>query len=107
MAKAREHAKNGHNMPTSPPEVATKVQKVCDGNRIIVSSTQQKLCEWLNAIRSAGHLHDNRGVQCRQPRHFTAMTVWQKWRDHPEKVWVRQVLFQLHFWAGVIAGAYV
>ena len=27
MAKASEHAKNEHNMPTIPPEVATKVQK--------------------------------------------------------------------------------
>jgi predicted small metal-binding protein len=27
VAKASEHAKNAHNMPTIPPEVATKVQK--------------------------------------------------------------------------------
>jgi predicted small metal-binding protein len=27
MAKAAEHAKNAHVMPTIPPEVASKVQK--------------------------------------------------------------------------------
>ena len=27
MAKAAEHAKHAHNMPTIPPEVASKVQK--------------------------------------------------------------------------------
>lgn len=27
MAKAAEHAKNAHNMPTIPPEVVSKVQK--------------------------------------------------------------------------------
>jgi predicted small metal-binding protein len=27
MAKVTEHAKNAHNMPTVPPEVASKVQK--------------------------------------------------------------------------------
>jgi predicted small metal-binding protein len=27
MAKAAEHAKNAHNMPTIPAEVASKVQK--------------------------------------------------------------------------------
>jgi predicted small metal-binding protein len=27
MAKAAEHAKSAHNMPTIPPEVAGKVQK--------------------------------------------------------------------------------
>jgi predicted small metal-binding protein len=27
MAKAAEHAKNAHAMPTIPPEVASKVQK--------------------------------------------------------------------------------
>lgn len=43
----------------------------------------------------------------RRERYVSTPTVWQKWRDHPEKVWVRQALFQIHFWAGAIAGVYV
>lgn len=31
MAKASEHAKNAHNMPTIPPDIATKVQKAIHG----------------------------------------------------------------------------
>ena len=35
------------------------------------------------------------------------MTPWQLWRDHPEKSRLRNVLFQIHFWVGAVAGAYI
>lgn len=36
-----------------------------------------------------------------------AMVAWQQWLDHPEKFWVRQVLFQIHLWAGAAVSAYI
>jgi uncharacterized iron-regulated membrane protein len=35
------------------------------------------------------------------------LTVWQRWLDRPEQFSVRQILFQVHFWVGAIAGAYI
>jgi uncharacterized iron-regulated membrane protein len=35
------------------------------------------------------------------------VTIWQQWLAHPERVWLRHVIFQLHFWAGAIAAMYV
>jgi uncharacterized iron-regulated membrane protein len=35
------------------------------------------------------------------------ITWWQQWVDHPEKLWLRQVCFQLHLWIGVAMSAYV
>jgi uncharacterized iron-regulated membrane protein len=35
------------------------------------------------------------------------MTVLQQWRDHPEKIWLRQVVFQLHMTAGAAVSAYI
>lgn len=32
---------------------------------------------------------------------------WRRWLDHPEQVWLRQVLFKVHLWAGVALGLYV
>jgi uncharacterized iron-regulated membrane protein len=29
------------------------------------------------------------------------------WRGHPERVWLRQLIFQIHFWIGAMLGAYV
>jgi len=34
-------------------------------------------------------------------------TAWQQWRDRPEHVWLRNVIFQIHFWFGAVAGAYI
>jgi uncharacterized iron-regulated membrane protein len=34
-------------------------------------------------------------------------TVWQQWRERPEHVWLRQALFQVHFWVGAIVGGYI
>jgi uncharacterized iron-regulated membrane protein len=32
---------------------------------------------------------------------------WQLWLDHPEKSWVRNIFFQVHFWVGAVVGAYI
>jgi uncharacterized iron-regulated membrane protein len=32
---------------------------------------------------------------------------WQQWLHHPEKSTVRQIVFQVHFWIGAMAAAYV
>jgi uncharacterized iron-regulated membrane protein len=34
-------------------------------------------------------------------------TSWQTWVERPEKLWVRQLLFQVHFWLGTLVAAYV
>jgi hypothetical protein len=34
-------------------------------------------------------------------------TTWQQWVQHPEKVWMRQLIFRLHLWLGVFVTAYV
>ncbi len=35
------------------------------------------------------------------------MTAWRLWLDHPEKSWVRNVFFQVHFWVGAAVGVYI
>src|SRR5437870_333670 len=35
------------------------------------------------------------------------MTAWQQWLERPEKSRVRNVFFQVHFWMGAAAGAYI
>jgi uncharacterized iron-regulated membrane protein len=35
------------------------------------------------------------------------MSVWQQRIRHPEKVWLRGVLFQIHLWVGAGAGLYI
>ena len=35
------------------------------------------------------------------------MSAWQRWLHHPESVWMHRVLFQIHLWAGMMAGLYV
>ena len=35
------------------------------------------------------------------------LTVWQRWLDRPEQLWVRQIVFQVHFLVGAAAGAYI
>lgn len=34
-------------------------------------------------------------------------TVWQAWLHRPERVWLRQIVFQIHFWVGALAGGYL
>ena len=35
------------------------------------------------------------------------MSVWRKWLRHPQKLWVRRALFQIHLWAGLGLGVYI
>src|SRR5437870_2507945 len=35
------------------------------------------------------------------------MTGWQPWLERPDKFWLRNVFFQVHFWMGAAAGAYI
>ena len=34
-------------------------------------------------------------------------SFWQEWLNHPEKVWLRNAVFQVHFWGGAVAATYV
>ena len=34
-------------------------------------------------------------------------SLWQQWLNHPEKVWLRNALFQVHLWVGAVAATYV
>jgi uncharacterized iron-regulated membrane protein len=35
------------------------------------------------------------------------LTAWQRWLRHPQKIWLRRALFQLHLWCGIGAGLYI
>jgi uncharacterized iron-regulated membrane protein len=35
------------------------------------------------------------------------MKQWQRWISHPQNVWLRKALFQLHLWSGIGIGLYV
>lgn len=35
------------------------------------------------------------------------LSAWQQWLQHPEKLWVHRLLFQIHLWIGMVAGLYV
>src|SRR5262249_19147010 len=35
------------------------------------------------------------------------MTHWQRWISHPQTLWLRKAIFQLHLWCGIGVGLYV
>jgi uncharacterized iron-regulated membrane protein len=35
------------------------------------------------------------------------MTVWQRWVQQPQNVWLRRAIFQVHLWSGIALGLYV
>jgi len=35
------------------------------------------------------------------------MTFWQQWLEHPERLLLRRILFQLHLWVGAAATLYI
>jgi uncharacterized iron-regulated membrane protein len=35
------------------------------------------------------------------------MSGWRIWLEHPERVWLRNAVFQIHLWAGAALGMYV
>ena len=34
-------------------------------------------------------------------------SAWESWLRHPQKLWFRRALFQVHLWGGITAGLYV
>ena len=32
---------------------------------------------------------------------------WQEWLEHPEKLFIRHIFFQIHLWLGAVATAYI
>lgn len=34
-------------------------------------------------------------------------TNWQRWVRHPQRVWLRRALFQVHLWSGIGLGLYI
>src|ERR1700694_168873 len=35
------------------------------------------------------------------------MTLWQRWLQRPQDLWLRRILFQIHLWTGISVGLYV
>ena len=33
--------------------------------------------------------------------------IKQRWKHRPERVWLRQIVFMIHFWVGTLVGAYI
>src|ERR1700686_1490603 len=33
--------------------------------------------------------------------------LWQRWVHHPQNIWLRKALFQVHLWSGIGIGLYV
>ena len=38
---------------------------------------------------------------------FLRMTTWRQWVAHPQSLWLRKAIFQLHLWSGIGIGLYV
>lgn len=34
-------------------------------------------------------------------------SLWQQWVEQPRKVWLHNLIFQIHFWVGAVASAYL
>src|SRR5688572_5221366 len=35
------------------------------------------------------------------------MSLWKRWLQQPQRVWVRRALFQVHLWTGLLLGLYI
>ena len=35
------------------------------------------------------------------------MSAWERWLQHPESLWARRIIFQVHLWLGMVASLYV
>ena len=35
------------------------------------------------------------------------MTIWERWFRHPQRLWLRRAVFQVHLWAGIGIGLYI
>jgi len=37
----------------------------------------------------------------------TKISAWQQWLEHPEKLRMHRIIFQIHLWVGMVAGLYL
>jgi uncharacterized iron-regulated membrane protein len=35
------------------------------------------------------------------------VSLWQEWKNQPQRVWLRRALFQIHLWTGLLVGLYI
>ena len=35
------------------------------------------------------------------------MSIWQRWLQQPQRVWLRRAIFQVHLWTGLALGLYI
>jgi uncharacterized iron-regulated membrane protein len=35
------------------------------------------------------------------------LSLWRRWLQHPQKIWLRRALFQVHLWSGIAVGFYI
>ena len=35
------------------------------------------------------------------------MTFWERWLRHPQALWLRKTIFQVHLWSGISVGLYI
>jgi uncharacterized iron-regulated membrane protein len=36
-----------------------------------------------------------------------SVSSWRRWVEHPQKLWLRKAVFQVHLWSGVALGLYI
>src|SRR3984893_11213480 len=41
------------------------------------------------------------------PATHHGLSAWRQWLQHPEKLWIHRLLFQIHLWVGMMAGLYL
>lgn len=37
----------------------------------------------------------------------TWLPLWTRWMEHPQRIWLRRALFQVHLWCGLAIGLYI
>ena len=37
----------------------------------------------------------------------TRPSLWKRWMDQPQRIWLRRALFQVHLWCGLAIGLYI
>jgi uncharacterized iron-regulated membrane protein len=47
------------------------------------------------------------GIKIERADSRNARSTWRAWLEHPEKLWLRHALFQIHYWIGAMLGLYV
>src|SRR5579864_3779143 len=34
-------------------------------------------------------------------------SLWRRWFEHPQRLWIRRAVFQVHLWTGIGIGLYI